>query len=128
MRLGIRDWGSSNPQSPIPNPQPGSFLLVSGPLLWDAGLFMQHAPDQVRKLTPAPFVALNPADLAAAKLTEGSQVSVTSSRGSVTLTLKADASVQPGTAWIPSHLADLPAETLGAGHGEVMTVTINVAS
>jgi len=128
LRLGIRDWGSSNPQSPIPNPQPGSFLLVSSPLLWDTGLFMQHAPDQVRKLTPAPFVALNPADLAAAKLAEGSQVSVTSSRGSVTLTLKADASVQPGTAWIPSHLADLPAETLGAGHGEVMTVTINVAS
>ncbi len=74
---------------------------MSGPLLWDGGLFMQHAPEQVRKLTPEPFVALNPADLAAAKLAEGSQVTVTSPHGSATLTLKADASVQPGTAWIP---------------------------
>jgi predicted molibdopterin-dependent oxidoreductase YjgC len=124
LRLGIRDWGLSNTQYPISNIQPGGFLLVSGPLLWDAGLFMQHAPEQVRKLTPAAFVALNPADLAAAKLTAGSQVTVTSPRGSVTLTLKADASVQPGTAWIPADLPGLPAETLGGGRGEPISVIV----
>ena len=124
LRSGVRDWGLSNPQSPIPNIQPGSFLLVSGPLLWDDGLFMQYAPEQVRKLTPTPFVALNPADLAAAKLTEGSKVTVGSPRGSVTLTLKADASVQPGTAWIPANLPGLPAETLGAGRGETVSVMV----
>jgi len=78
----------------------------------------------VRKLTPEPFVALNPADLAAAKLAEGGKVTVTSPRGSVTLTLKADASVQPGTAWIPANLGGLPAETLGAGRGEVVTIKV----
>jgi NADH-quinone oxidoreductase chain G len=103
---------------------PGSLRLVSGPLLWDGGLFMQHAPDQVRQLTPAPFVALNGADLAAAKLAEGGQVTVTSPHGSVSLTLKADASVQPGTAWIPADLAGLPAEVLGAGLGEIVSVVV----
>jgi predicted molibdopterin-dependent oxidoreductase YjgC len=122
LRLGTRDWGSSNTQSLIPDTQPGSFLLVSSPLLWDGGLFMQHAPEQVRKLTPAPFVALNPTDLATAKLAEGNKVTVASPRGSVTLTLKADGSVQPGTAWIPANLPGLPAETLGAARGEPISV------
>jgi NADH-quinone oxidoreductase chain G len=107
-----------------PAATPGSLRLASGPLLWDGGLFMQHAPEQVRQLTPAPFVALNGADLAAAKLTAGGQVTVTSPHGSVTLTLKADASVQPGTAWIPANLAGRPAETLGGGRGEIVSVVV----
>ncbi len=123
-RLGIRDWGVGNPQSPIPGPQPGSFLLVAGPLLWDDGLFMRYAAEQVRKLVPAPFVALNPADLAALKLAEGGQVTVTSAGGSVILSLKADASVQPGTAWIPADLPGLPAEILGAARGESINVIV----
>jgi len=124
LRFGTRDSGLGNPQSLVPSPRPGEFLLVGGPLLWDAGLFMQHAPEQVRKLAPAAFIALNGADLAAAKLTEGAQVTVASPQGSVTLTLQADASVQPGTAWIPVNLAGLPAETLGSGRGEPIAVTI----
>ena len=71
----------------------------------------------------APFVALNPADLAAAGLTEGPIVTVTSVARRVTLPLRADASVQPGTAWIPSGLTGAPAETLGAGSGESVMVT-----
>lgn len=118
----------ATPQSAIGNPQSGSFLLVSGPFFWNADLFLQHAPEQVRKLAPAPFVALHPADLAAAKLTTGARVTVASPHGSVTLALKADPSVQPGTAWVPANLAGLPAETLGAGRGDVVTVTIKVAS
>lgn len=106
-----------------PSAAAGSYLLVSGPLLWDNGLLMQRGAEQVTKLIPAPFVALNPADLAAGQLAEGSAVTVTSALGSVTLTLKADASVQPGTAWIPANLADAPAETLGAGRGEPVVVS-----
>lgn len=126
VRWGTRDWGATTPQPPVPNPQPGSFLLVGGPLLWDGGLFMQYAPEQVRKLTPAPFVALNPADLAALKLAEGSQVTVASASASVILALKADASVQPGTAWIPANLPGLPAEILGSGRGEPVNVAVNL--
>ena len=108
----------------LPTIPAGSYALVTGPLLWDNGLLMQKGAEPVRKLAPAPFVALNPADLAAAHLTEGSEVTVTSAHGSITLALKADASVQPGTVWIPANLAGLPAEALGAGRGEVVGVMV----
>ena len=52
----------------------------SSPVLWDGGTLMQHGAEQVRKRMAAPFVALNPADLAAAGLIEGPIVTVTSSR------------------------------------------------
>jgi NADH-quinone oxidoreductase chain G len=123
LRSGIRDWGLSNPQSPIPNPPSGSFLLVTSPLLWDSSPFMQHAAEQVRRLIPEPFVALNPADLAASGLAEGAKVLVSSPNGAVSLVLRADASVQPGTAWVPYGLAGLPAETLGAGTGEPVSIS-----
>ncbi len=110
--------------TPLAAAEKGSYWLVSSPLLWDGGLWMQKGAPQVVNLIPAPFVALNPADIAAAKLSEGSQVTVTSSHGSVTLALKADASVQPGTAWVPLNLRGAPAETLGAGRGEVVNVTV----
>ncbi len=112
--------------APIAAAPTGSFTLVSGPLLWDNGPLMQHGAEQVRKLIPAPFVALNPADLATAALTEGRQVTVTSAYGNVTLTLQADASVQPGTAWVPANLAGAPAETLGAVRGEPVSVAVKL--
>jgi NADH-quinone oxidoreductase chain G len=123
VRFRSADFGSTA-QFPIVTSQPGTFLVVSSPLLWDAGLFMQYAAEAVRKLIPEPFIALNPADLAAAKLVAGSQVTVASAYDTVTLLLKADASVQSGTAWIPANLAGAPAERLGAGRGEVVRVTI----
>jgi anaerobic selenocysteine-containing dehydrogenase len=84
---------------------------------------MQHAAEQVRRLIPEPFVALNPADLAASGLAEGAKVLVSSPNGAVSLVLRADASVQPGTAWVPYGLAGLPAETLGAGTGEPVSIS-----
>jgi NADH-quinone oxidoreductase subunit G len=116
---------------PAPAAQPGSFVLVSGPLLWDAGVLMQHAADQVASLAPAPFVAVNPADLAtpgagsgATGAGEGATVTVTSALGSAKLALRGDPCVMPGAAWVPYGLAGLPAETLGAGRGETVSVTI----
>jgi len=109
--------------APIAAPAAGSYLLVSSPVLWDGGPLMQKGPEQVRNLMVAPFVALNPADLAAAGLLEGPIVTVTSPRASVVLPLRADAAVQPGTAWIPYGLTGAPAETLGAGNNEPVLVT-----
>ena len=107
----------------IAAPVADSYLLVSSPVLWDGGTLMAHGAEQVRKRMAAPFIALHPADLAAAGLLEGPIVTVTSSRASVVLPLRADASVQPGTAWIPSGLIGAPAEMLGAGSGEPVLVT-----
>jgi predicted molibdopterin-dependent oxidoreductase YjgC len=105
-------------------PALGSYLLVSGPLLWDSDTWMQKSAEQVRRLMSEPFVALNPSDLTAAKLIAGNKVVVTSPKGSANLVLKADASVQPGTAWVPYGLAGVPAEALGAGSGEPTGVTV----
>ena len=66
--------------APIAAPAAGSYLLVSSPVLWDGGTLMAHGAEQVRKRMVAPFIALNPADLAAAGLLEGPIVTVTSSR------------------------------------------------
>ena len=109
---------------PLTAAEAGSFYLVSGGLLWDGGSFMQHAAEQVRGLIPQPFVALAPADLAALKLAEGGAVVVSASDRNVSLTLKADASVQPGTVWVPAGQPGLPAEALGAGRGEPVLVRL----
>jgi len=108
----------------IAAPAAGSYLLVSSPVLWDGGTLMAHGAEQVHKRMVAPFIALNPADLAAAGLLEGPIVTVTSARAQVVLPLRADASVQPGTAWIPYGLANAPAETLGAELGKPISVMI----
>ncbi len=112
---------------PVAAAPAGQFTLTGGPWLWDGGTLMQHAAAQLRDRLPAPFVALNPGDLAAVRLAEGSQVTITSALGSVSVALRADASVQAGTAWIPFGLPGLPAETLGAGRGESVSVALSPA-
>ena len=111
--------------APIATPAAGSYLLVSTPVLWDGGSWMAHGAEQVRKRMVTPFIALNPADLASAGLLEGPIVTVTSPRAHVVLPLRSDASVQPGTAWIPAGLTGAPAEMLGAGSGEVVNVVVS---
>lgn len=109
---------------PLPAAPAGQFTLVSGPALWDGGVLMQYSAAQLRNRLPAPFVALNPNDLSAGQYAEGHYATVTSPYGSVTVTLCADPAVQPGAAWMPYGLTGQPAETLGAGRDEPVTVTI----
>jgi hypothetical protein len=54
-------------------------------------------------------------------------VIVSASGRSVNLTLRADASVQPGTAWVPAGQPGFPAEALGAGRGEPVLVKVQDA-
>ena len=111
----------------LPAAAAGQFVLVSGPVLWDGGSLMQHSAAQLRDRLGAPFVALNPAEMAASSFGEGQSVTVAAAGRSVTLVVRADPSVQPGTAWIPYGLTGLPAETLGAGRGEPVSVTVTLA-
>ncbi len=114
--------------TPLPDRPAGAFWLVSSPLLWDGDVLMQHAAEEVRAQMPAPFVALNPADIVTTGLTAGAQVTVSSATSSaaaaVTLALRSDPHVQPGSAWVPYKLLGLPAETLGAGRGLPVSVTV----
>jgi predicted molibdopterin-dependent oxidoreductase YjgC len=121
-RPGRRPEASTT--EPVVPPAAGSYWLVDERLLWDGGVLMRHGADQVRALIPPPFAALNPDDAAAAGLAEGSNVSVSSSHGTVSLILRVDASVQPGTAWVPGGQAGLPSQVLGAGRGDPVSVRL----
>jgi formate dehydrogenase major subunit len=109
---------------PVARRPSGGYWLVSGPVLWDDGAFMRYGPRQVRNLAPAPFVALNRADIQAAGLPENTEVVVRVGQTKLLLVLHADPAVAPGTAWIPYELDGRPAETLGAGRGEPVAVTV----
>jgi NADH-quinone oxidoreductase subunit G len=109
------------PQSGL---EAGQLLLASGPVLWDASVLMQHAADQVKARIPEPFAAINPITLAANGLSDGIFSEISSARGAARLLVRADETVAPGVAWVPYGLTGLPAETLGAGRGEVVVVTI----
>ncbi len=114
------------PQAAFNLPQ-AAFSLISGPVLWDGGPLMQRAADEVRNKIPAAYIALNPADLSSIFHLPSSfaaSATVTSALASVTLELRADPTVPTGAAWIPYGLPGLPAETLGAGRGEPVSVTI----
>ena len=66
-----------------------------------------------------------PAMLAALQLVAACRlVPLRPALASVTLELRADPTVPTGAAWVPYGLPGLPAETLGAGRGEPVSVTI----
>ncbi|MFZ1508356.1 MAG: NADH-quinone oxidoreductase subunit NuoG [Anaerolineae bacterium] len=85
--------------------------LVGGTLLFDGGRLLR-ATEKIAQLTPAPFVGLNAADAQALGLSAGDNVTVSSAAGQVTLQVKVDASVQPGSAWVPSGQTGEPANLL----------------
>ena len=105
-----------------------TLLLVSASLLWDDGYAVHYGAAPVRRLCPEPFVALNPLDCTRLAVTEGDTVVVASSRSSVRLPLRCDESVRAGSVFIPYRLAGRPAETLGAGEGDAVLVSIGRAA
>ena len=99
--------------------------LVSGTLLFDGSRLLQTA-ERVARLVPAPFVGLNPADAQALGLVTGDLATVTSAAGAVTLLVRVDDSVRPGSAWAPSGQAGEPANLL-AGQATAPRVAVSKA-
>ena len=87
------------------------FSVVGGTRLFDGARLLQLT-EKVAQLAPAPFVGLHAADALALGLAEGDSALVTSASGAVTLRVKVDASVQPGSAWIPAGQVGEPAGAL----------------
>ncbi len=103
-----------------PIAQDGDLALVTGPVLYDGGtLFWLTEP--MRTMAAGPMVAVNPADAARMNLAEGAAVAVRSPEGSLSLAVKFDVRVAPGTAWIPESLPGAPVGTLlnGSSHQRV---------
>jgi predicted molibdopterin-dependent oxidoreductase YjgC len=85
--------------------------LVSGTVLFDGGsLFRSTA--HLHSIAYPSVVGLNPADAQGLGVDNGSEVTVASAHGKVTLAVKVDAQVQPGTAWLPESLPGAPVGAL----------------
>ena len=77
----------AQPSEPSPEPPAGSLVLLLQRALYDEGAMVSRSPD-LRPVTPLPFVELHPDEAAALGLTPGSEVSVTSERGTVVAPLR----------------------------------------
>ena len=67
-------------------------------------------------MVPEDFLAVHPQDLTDHGLAEGTEVIVTRSYGSVTVPVKADATVTSGSAWLPESLKETAVGTLLNGN------------
>ncbi len=102
--------------TPVPAPPaPDALRLFRGRLFYDAGRLTSLTPEIVPSI-PAPFLAVHPADVQSRGLQAGSEVTVTSAYGTLSTTLRADARVAPGSAWMPDSLGDKPVGTLLNGN------------
>ncbi|MBQ15633.1 MAG: formate dehydrogenase subunit alpha [Planctomycetaceae bacterium] len=89
------------------------FILNTGRVLahWHTGS-MTRRSQALDAIEPAPFVAVHPDDLQRLKADDGQELKVTSRRGSIQLSARADRNVQPGSVFIPFHFREAAANTL----------------
>ena len=82
--------------------------LVTGRTLYDGGITVA-ASDSLAELVPEPVLLVHPQDRDRIGVEDGAEVRVTSSRGSLTLAVRADAAIALGTAYLPFNLPAAPA-------------------
>ncbi|MFZ2487840.1 MAG: molybdopterin-dependent oxidoreductase, partial [Anaerolineae bacterium] len=87
------------------------YALVASRLLFDGGTLLRKN-EVAAQVAVAAAVGVNPADAAREQWTSGQWLTVTSPAGQLSLPVRLDATVQPGTVWIPYSLPGAPVETL----------------
>jgi NADH-quinone oxidoreductase subunit G len=93
-------WDRSAPAPTTVPPDAYSLRLVAARTLYDAGRMVASSPS-IAALAPGAALTVHPNDLARLGVAaEGDDVRVTSSRGTITLPVRADAATAPGTAFI----------------------------
>lgn len=85
--------------------------LVGGTLLFDNGNLFSLTT-QMQNIAARAVVAINPTDSAKFGVSDGATVKVQSAHGELSLAVKVDAQVKPGTVWIPESLAGAPVGAL----------------
>lgn len=101
-------------EQPVPSGGEG-FDLVTGTVSYDGGdLF--SLTKQMQDMAFKPSVGIHPEDAAKAGLVEGAMLAVRSNLGELVLPARLDATVQPGTVWIPESLTAAPVGALLNGH------------
>jgi formate dehydrogenase major subunit len=88
-------------------------VLMTGRQLehWHTGAMTRRA-DVLDALEPGPTASLNPKELARYGVRAGEQIRVTTRRGSIELTARADRAVQEGTVFIPFAYVEAAANIL----------------
>lgn len=104
----------ASPQAPPPAPQPGSFSLTMGQLLYHSGKLSTQASGLLLFAPRAGQLHLGLQDMERMGLKEGDRVRVSSARGSAVLNVKADLSMMPGCSFSPEHFNDPPVKDLMA--------------
>jgi NADH-quinone oxidoreductase subunit G len=106
---------------PHANPTPGEALLATWHNLLDAGR-MQDGEPHLAGTARAPVARMSAATAAEAGVTDGAKVTVSTSRGAITV--PAEITVMPDrVVWLPTNSAACAVRSqLGAGHGTLVTL------
>ena len=116
------DAGDGTGATPAPN---GGIRLVAYRRLYEAGVAVSRS-EALAKLTPEPAVTVAPAEADRLGLRAGDDVTVRSSRGTVTLLLRVDPRLAPGRAALPFDPAGSGATVL-IDAGKLTEVTLEPA-
>ena len=111
-RPEIYRWTPDEQDAAVPARDAYALRLVTGRTLYDGGISVA-ASDSLSELVPEPVLLVNPQDRDRIGVEDGAEVRVTSARGSLTLPVRADIAIAPGTAYLPFNLP-------GAGVGELV--------
>ncbi len=95
--------------------------LVTGTVLYDNGTLF-HLTTQMRGMAFEPAVGLSVADAERLGVANGVEVKVRNEYGSISLPVRVDDTVKPGTAWIPSSLSGASVDALLNGGLEAVRV------
>ncbi len=96
-------WAAKVTDAAVPGRDAYALRLVTGRTLYDGGIAVA-ASESLAQLVPEPILLVHPHDRDRIGVADGESVRVTSSRGSVTLAVRADAAIMAGTAYLPFNL------------------------
>jgi formate dehydrogenase (NADP+) alpha subunit len=114
---------------PIPYREPSEKLIEEYPLILITGRRLYHFNNasQTRRTDTAyekdECLDINPEDISRFNLRDGQNVKMTSRRGEVTMRLKAEPSILPGTVFASFHLWEIPINILTGGARDTYTDT-----
>jgi formate dehydrogenase major subunit len=89
------------------------FILNTGRVLehWHTGS-MTRRSYALNSIEPNAFAAMHPSDVATLNLAAGDHISVSSRRGTISLAVRSDDSIEPGCIFIPFHFREAAANIL----------------
>jgi NADH-quinone oxidoreductase chain G len=108
-------------EQPALPPADGGLRLVSSPALYDGGNLFALTP-QMANMAFGPHAALHPSDAERLGLAAEEPVQVRNEHGTISLAVKLEPAVKPGTVWIPASLPGAPVGALLNGGLEVVRV------